>query len=97
MEKVAKAINDNGSATISIAASSSTVPTKTFTSNEELANARANEIKDKVRASMSLRNLDAAKISYEIDTKVQGPEYKNDAVQKRKEYEKWQFVKVIVK
>lgn len=97
MEKVAKSITDNGNTTISIAASSSTVPTKTFTSNEDLATARANEIKDKVRASMSLRNLDAAKISYEIDTKVQGPEYKNDAVQNRKEYEKWQFVKVIVK
>jgi len=80
-----------------IAASSSTVPTTTFTGNEELAKARADEIKDKVRASMSLRNLDPAKITYEASTKVQGPEYKNDAVRNRKEYEKWQFVKVIVK
>ncbi|MEK6615077.1 MAG: hypothetical protein AABZ32_03040, partial [Bacteroidota bacterium] len=97
MEKVATSINAHGNASISIVASSSAVPTKTFTSNEDLATARANEIKDKVRASMSLRNLDPAKISYDISAKVQGPEYKNDAVQNRKEYEKWQFVKVIVK
>jgi len=97
MEKVAKSITNNGNVTINIAASSSTVPTKTFTSNEALSEMRANEIKDKVRASMSLRNLDAAKISYDISSKVQGPEYKNDAVQNRKVYEKWQFVKVIVK
>jgi hypothetical protein len=96
MEKVAKTINQNGNAKIIIAASSSTVPTSSFSSNEALSNLRANEIKDKVHASMSLRNLDDSKISYDISTKVQGPVYNNDAVQKRKEYEKWQFVKVIV-
>ena len=97
MEKVGKTINENGKATIIIAASSSSVPTKSFTSNEELSQIRANEIKDKVRASMSLKNLDAAKITYDISTKVQGPAYKNDAMPNRKEYEKWQFVKVLVK
>lgn len=96
MEKVSKMITDNGSAKIIIAASSSTVPTKSFTSNEELSIIRANEVKDKVHASMSLRNIDDSKISYDVSTKVQGPAYNNDAVPKRKEYEKWQFVKVIV-
>ena len=97
MDKVAKAINDKGSATVVIAASSSSVPTKSFSSNEALAESRANEIKDKVRASLSLKNLDESKLHYEINAKVLGPEYKNDAIQNRKEYEKWQFVKVIVK
>ncbi|MFI5163982.1 MAG: SdrD B-like domain-containing protein, partial [Bacteroidia bacterium] len=97
MEKVAKKINEKGSATIIVAASSSTVPTKSFTGNEELAKVRADEIKDKVHASMSLKNIDPGKISYEVSAKVLGPDYKNDAMQNRKEYEKWQFVKVIVK
>ena len=97
MEKVSKTINEKGNATISIAASSSSVPTKSFTSNEALSEMRAKEIKDKVRASMGLRNLDAAKITYNISAKVLGPVYKNDAMQNRKEYEKWQFVKVLVK
>ena len=97
MDKVANTIKNNGSATIVIAASSSTVPTSSFPSNEALSESRSNEIKDKVRASMSLKNIDDTKIHYEISTKVQGPEYKNDAMQNRKEYEKWQFVKVIVK
>jgi len=97
MEKVEATINAKGSATIIIAASSSSVPTKSFEGNEALAKARADETKDKVHASMSMKNLDPAKINYEISTKVQGPEYKNDAMQNRKAYEKWQFVKVIVK
>ena len=97
MDKVAATINEKGNATIMIVASSSTVPTKSFMSNDELSKARADEIKDRVHASMSLKNLDPGKIKYVISTKVQGPEYKNDAMQNRKEYEKWQFVKVIVK
>ncbi|MBI4945157.1 MAG: PD40 domain-containing protein [Bacteroidetes bacterium] len=97
MEKVAATINEKGSATIMIVASSSNVPTKSYTGNEELAKARADEIKDRVHASMSLKNLDSGKITYEVSTKVQGPEYKEDAIQNKKEYEKWQFVKVIVK
>lgn len=96
-DKIVKTIQDNGKATIIIAASSSQVPTSTFPSNEALAESRANEVKDKVRASISLKNLDDSKLSYEISKKVQGPDYKNDAMQNRKEYEKWQFVKVIVK
>ena len=95
--KVTKAINENGKATIIIAASSSTVPTSTYTSNETLAESRANEIKDRVRASISLKKIDDSKLSYEVSKKVGGPEYKNDAMQNRKEYEKWQFVKVIVR
>lgn len=97
MDKVEKTIQKKGVAQIIIAASSSTVPTQSYPSNEALAQERANEIKDKVRASLSLKNLDPAKIQYEINAKVQGPTYKNDAIQNRKEYEKWQFVKVIVK
>ena len=96
-DKAVKLIQQNGKVTIIIAASSSSVPTSTFASNEALAESRANEIKDKVRASVSLKNLDDSKLSYDIDKKVQGPAYKNDAVQNRKEYEKWQYVKVIVK
>ena len=92
-----KAVKENGSARIIIVASSSSVPTHSFASNELLAESRANEVKDKVRASMSLKDIDASKLNYEISAKVQGPEYKNDAVANRKEYEKWQFVKVIVK
>lgn len=96
-DKIVKALRDNGSSTIIIAASSSTVPTSSYPSNEVLAETRANEVKDKVRASVSLKNLDDSKLSYEISKKVQGPEYRNDAVQNRKEYERWQFVKVIVR
>lgn len=97
MNKVERVINEKGIAQIIIAASSSTVPTKSYPSNEALAQERANEVKDKVRASLSLKNLDPAKIQYEINAKVQGPAYKNDAIKNRMEYEKWQFVKVIVR
>lgn len=96
MEKVSKTVLEKGNATITIEASSSTVPTKSFTSNEALSEIRGKDVKDKVHASMSFKNIDPQKISYKVDSKVQGPEYKNDAVQNRKEYERWQYVKVIV-
>jgi len=97
MDKVSKTIDKNGKATIIIYASSSNVPTTSYSSNEELADIRANEIKDKVRSSISLNNTEDSKLSYEITKKVQGPAYNNDTIQNRKEYEKWQYIKVIVK
>ena len=97
MDKVSQKIHDNGNATVIIAASSSSVPTSTFPSNELLAESRANEIKNKIHAYLATKNIEDAKLSYDVSNKVQGPEYKNDAMQNRQEYEKWQFVKVIVK
>jgi len=96
-ERVAQKIADHGKAMIVIAASSSSVPTSSFPSNELLSESRANEIKEKIQTAMSQKKIDVTNISYDITNKVQGPEYKNDAMQNRKEYEKWQFVKVIVK
>ncbi len=97
MNKVEKNITETGNATIVIASSSSNVPTLTFESNEALSSLRANTIKDKIHSSLSLKNIDETKITYQIESKVNGPEYKNDARQNKKEYERWQFVKVIVK
>ncbi|HEY4800662.1 MAG TPA: hypothetical protein VII99_16400, partial [Bacteroidia bacterium] len=96
IEKVEKLISEKGSATINILASSSKVPTKTFESNELLAKLRAEEVKDRVHASAGWKNLDLSKITFNVDSKVQGRNYQDDAVQKRSEYERWQYIKVVV-
>lgn len=96
-EKIEKIIDENGKVTIIIASSSSTVPTKKFASNDELASQRANEVKEKITSYLSSKKLNDSKINYEISTKVQGPAYNGDALKNKQEYEKWQFVKVIVK
>lgn len=97
IDKVEKMIAEKGSATIEIFASSSTVPTRTFTSNEALADLRANDVKDKIHASAGWKNLDAGKIRFEVKSGVQGPAYKNDAIENRSEYEKWQYIKVLIR
>ncbi|HET7818220.1 MAG TPA: carboxypeptidase regulatory-like domain-containing protein, partial [Bacteroidia bacterium] len=96
-EKIEQIIDENGKVTIIIASSSSTVPTRKFASNDELAHQRANEVKEKITSYLSSKNFNDSKINYEISTKVQGPAYNGDAQKNKQEYEKWQFVKVIVK
>ena len=97
IEKINKSIAEKGNATIIIEASSSTVPTQTYSDNQALSKLRGDEIKDKIHASVSGSNIEAEKITYQVDAKVQGPEYKGDAMKNKNEYEKWQYVKVIVK
>jgi hypothetical protein len=94
--KILKKTSNNDTATIVITASSSTVPTSFFLNNELLAKSRATEIINKIKTSMKLNKINESKINFNSSYKVQGPEYKNDAIQNRKKYEQWQFVKVIV-
>ncbi|MBI3500648.1 MAG: PD40 domain-containing protein [Bacteroidetes bacterium] len=97
LDKLSKSINEYGKTTVTIFASASKVPTTMFGDNNKLAGERSKEIKDRIHASISFKNLDENKITFEAEERVQGPDYKNDAVANKKEYEKWQFVKVIVK
>ncbi|MFH1005546.1 MAG: hypothetical protein V1781_08685 [Bacteroidota bacterium] len=96
IEKILKVINEKGKANIIIESSASTVPTKTYKNNDSLSGLRGNEAQHKIHSSINWKNIDLAKICYKIDTKVQGPAYKNDAVKNRSIYERWQYVKVIV-
>jgi hypothetical protein len=82
---------------IQITASASTVPTKTYKTNQNLSEIRANQAKNiliKEFRTITNANEDkiAPKIKYTIDAKVTGPSYQNDANSSKVVYEKYQYV-----
>jgi hypothetical protein len=80
---------------VTIESSASKVPTKTFKNNMELTKLRAEDAKQKLLNAMKAKGYDTTKLIFvNISTLVQGPSYKGDAQKNRKEYEKYQYVKI---
>ncbi len=93
-EDVEKQLSEGREAiTISIVSSASQVPTKTFGTNEKLAQTRADNIK--VVVEKQFKGND--KVSVEIaDVKVQGPAYEEDA-RNTDRYKPYQFIQLKTK
>jgi hypothetical protein len=87
----------HGKVTISILASASKVPTDKFETNEALAAFRARETREKLQRILQQRNVSVSTIKFDIQTKVQGPEYNNDFEENRDQYERFQFVRIQVR
>jgi hypothetical protein len=82
---------------LNLNASASTVPTRKFKTNEELAKVRAKAALEKIKNSLKLRGVDDASITIASDTfKVDGPAYKGDYLENAAEYEKYQFVRACI-
>ncbi len=81
--------------TIDIESSASTVPTKTYKSNEELAMIRAKDAKGKVLAALlQKKDLKESRIIINpLKAYVQGPDYKMD-YKKENKYEEYQYIKI---
>lgn len=79
---------------ISIESSASFVPTHRYPSNEVLAQKRGEDTRDLILAQAKLADIDTDKLVFTINSYVQGPKYHNDAQERIKDYEKWQYVKV---
>lgn len=85
-----------GRITFSIESSSSTVPTKKFKSNLLLTKKRSADAKQRIIKAMKLGGFDEGLIFFLEDKNlIQGPEYKKDALENVKEYEMFQYVKVL--
>ena len=83
---------------IEIESSASSVPTKTFGSNEKLAELRAKEAKVKVFIALQNKGFKKDEIRFSpLKSGVQGPAYNNDYVENRSTYEQYQFIKVNIK
>ncbi len=78
--------------------SASTVPTKAFNGNTDLAMKRVKATEAKIQVALEAKGIPAAefKIVSEL-TKVQGPAYKGDAEANAAVYEKFQYIQVIAK
>jgi len=94
IESTISIINTKGSVNIDIEASASYVPTKTYSSNKELANKRANDANEMLLASLKLKGVDSSKVKFvAVNAKVQGPKYAGDFKQTEK-YGKYQYIKI---
>ncbi|HKC67447.1 MAG TPA: hypothetical protein VKG26_04405, partial [Bacteroidia bacterium] len=82
---------------LNLNASASTVPTRKFKTNEELAQVRAKAAIEKIKNSLKLRGIADDSIVIGSNTsKVDGPAYKGDYIENAAEYEKYQFIRACI-
>lgn len=87
----------SGNVVIEIEASASRVPTKTFKTNKNLAENRAEEAKKAVLNALTQKGISKEKISFKkAKSLVQGPKYKGD-FENKDVYEKYQYVIITLK
>jgi len=95
MKGLAKLVSAKGKAEITIIGSASKVPTKSYESNQVLADERANAGKLKIMDNADNFGIDPAKLSFKsVKGLVQGPEYDNDPLKGKEKYEKFQYIDV---
>jgi Tol biopolymer transport system component/outer membrane protein OmpA-like peptidoglycan-associated protein len=85
----------NPSYSIEIESSASTVPTRTFRTNENLANRRAEVAQEQVLKGLQKKGIKQSQINFAAPkAMVQGPEYKKDAKTNESAYEQYQYIKI---
>jgi hypothetical protein len=82
---------------ITIKASASKVPTRSFKNNNQLATSRAKKLETKIRKALSDKGVKMSKVKFVRKASVGGPKYKGDWNLGRKKYEEFQFVKAKAK
>lgn len=82
--------------TVKILSSASQVPTRTYSSNNELAKLRAEKLEEKIKAAVNAKGGDASKIVFVKIWAVRGPAYAAD-YQDTEKYSPFQYVRVISK
>ena len=96
LSNLEKAIKLKGNVIVEIEASASKVPTRTFKTNKRLAKKRAEAPKKEIIEFLKQKGIDISKVTFKEESKVQGPNYKNDFDKNRALYEQFQYVKVSV-
>jgi WD40-like Beta Propeller Repeat/TPR repeat len=95
VNKLAEDLKGGKSVTVKVNGSASTVPTRTFGTNEKLCKSRANSGKDKLVEALKTKGADVSKLKFaKIDGKVNGPAYKGDYDINKEEYQKHQYVEI---
>jgi tetratricopeptide (TPR) repeat protein len=88
-------INDKGSIELQVTGSASTVPTRKFGSNKELAQSRAENGKQKVEEALKSKGVDISKVKFsKVKGSVNGPAYNGDYDLNKATYEKHQYVRI---
>ncbi|HWY10922.1 MAG TPA: hypothetical protein VN026_06345 [Bacteroidia bacterium] len=88
------ALSKKKTVNISIEAMASKVPCMiAFKNNNELAAARATITMEKIKSAVTAKGGDASKLKFSKRSSVGGPAWHNDHVERRAEFEKYQYVK----
>jgi len=85
------------SVVITIHSSASTVPTRAYKNNSELAATRAGKLEERIKAAFASKGGDIGKVKFVKNSVVGGPAYAGDSDLGRAKYEPHQFVKAKVK
>lgn len=95
IDELSGCLANNPNFEIIIESSASTVPTRTFKTNENLAKLRADNAKDKVLQALTKKGVKKSQIVFsETKALVQGPEYQKDAIENMAVYEQYQYIKI---
>jgi hypothetical protein len=85
----------NGSLSLKIESSASTVPTRAFSSNKELSIARGTKGKEQVLNALQAKGVDVSKVKIvSLKSQVGGPQYGIDYMQNKEKYEQFQYIKI---
>lgn len=96
MGNVKRIQEEKGSVSISVTGSASRVPTRTFGSNQNLADIRASNAKERILKYAEEFSIDVDKIEFvNVEGKVQGPEYRGDYKSGIEKYRPHQYVRLI--
>jgi len=94
IDKLVEIKNAGGKITLNVNASASTVPSKQFKNNAELAGVRANGTIAKIKNSLKQKGIAEGDVNIAVNRSfVSGPAYKGD-YQNTDKYGKFQYVKV---
>jgi hypothetical protein len=95
--ELVKAYKAAGTLQLQLESSASQVPTERYKKNELLTRTRAAEARAKLLLQLASRGVDKDKVSFAPDrTLVQGPVYNKDFETNRRNYEKYQYIKIIL-
>lgn len=96
IDALSACIKSNSVISIEIESSASTVPTKKYSNNEALAKVRAEDAKDMVLKALIKKGINESQVVFsKPKAKVQGKEYKHDAVKNVLTYEKYQYLRIM--
>lgn len=96
VDYLATRMKQSPSLTVRIDASASKVPTETFGSNEELAEARVTETKKIILDLLSTRNIDGSSLKWDTNSEVSGPAYDPGKANALTVYKRYQYVNISI-
>lgn len=98
VDGVAKIIEVRGYAIVSIEGSASKVPTTMFKTNDKLSRSRTSDARARLLEALEAKGFDKKKVRFKsVNSLVQGPKYKDDFIENKAIYEKYQYIKLWAK